>query len=154
MSAQSTSEMSLDRLQRMIDANGADPLRWPEAERPAAQALVGRSPEARQMVARARALDDALAALPADGPDAALARLTAATAFQPPQAGRQSAAARSVGLRLSVLATAFWPRAAVMASMTALGIVVGLTIEPAYSSSDGSPFFVGDMASDVAEDLP
>ena len=77
--------MTLNRLRTIVEAYGADPRRWPEAERGPAEALVAESTAARDLVARAGRLDAALAEAAADVPDAALARLTAATAFPPPR---------------------------------------------------------------------
>lgn len=56
--------MDLRRLEELIDAYGADPARWPAAERAAAQALLAIEPAARTLQDRARRLDSALDALP------------------------------------------------------------------------------------------
>ncbi|MFC4728325.1 hypothetical protein [Coralloluteibacterium thermophilus] len=53
--------MTLDRLDTLLDAWGADPARWPAAERDAALALVAASAEARTRQAAAARLDAALA---------------------------------------------------------------------------------------------
>lgn len=55
---------SLERLLAVIDAYGADPARWPEAERAGLEA-VARAPEASRLLAEARALDAVLARSPA-----------------------------------------------------------------------------------------
>lgn len=67
--------MRLDLFTRLIDTHGADPARWPPAQRPAALALLEASAEARALRDDALALDAALRdSLP--GPDAAaLARM-------------------------------------------------------------------------------
>lgn len=52
--------MNLTRLAELLDAYGADPRRWPAAERAAAQALLVASPEALGLQQRAALLDDAL----------------------------------------------------------------------------------------------
>ncbi|MFT3809219.1 MAG: hypothetical protein QM698_04825 [Micropepsaceae bacterium] len=64
--------MKTERLAEILDAYGGDPLRWPEAERLAAQGLAARDPRAAAMVAEAEALDALLGAAPADAPGAAL----------------------------------------------------------------------------------
>lgn len=71
---------TLDRLTEILDAYGADPNRWPAAERADALALVAVSPDARDLVAAAARLDAVLDALPpAQAPSAALrARIVAA----------------------------------------------------------------------------
>lgn len=65
--------MNAERLQALIAAYGADPQRWPQAERAAAQALAS-DPHASAVLREARALDAALDALPPVAPDVALRR--------------------------------------------------------------------------------
>ena len=149
MSARSTAGMTLDRLQTIVEAYGADPGRWPEAERGSAEAFVAESAAARSLVARARRLDSVLAMAPAEVPDAALARLTAATAFPPPRQARS----RAAGGWLTAVASAFWPRATVLASMAALGIIVGLAVEPTYPTVDANAAVVSDLNAEIGEDL-
>jgi len=150
MSAQSM--MTLERLRQIIAAYGANPRHWPDDERDAAEALAASSPAARDMAARECALDDGMELLSDTVPDAAMARLTAATAFPPPRQNAASAM-RATGGWMTSLASAFWPRATVFASMAALGIIVGLAIEPAYSNNDANATVVSDFNTDVAEDL-
>jgi hypothetical protein len=149
MSARSM--MTLERLRQLIAAYGADPRRWPDDERDSAEAFVAGSAIARDAMAQARELDSVLGMASGDVPDAAMARLTAATAFPP---ARTASPTRSAaGGWLANLASAFWPRATVFASMAVLGIIVGLAIEPIYSSSDANAMVVGDFNSDVVEGL-
>ena len=56
--------MTPDRLRMLLDAYGADPARWPVAERAAALELLARSPDARAHRVAAARLDDALDAVP------------------------------------------------------------------------------------------
>src|SRR5262249_45242410 len=49
--------MTIDRLQTILDAYGAAPARWPEAEREAALTLIAQSAQARAAVTAASALD-------------------------------------------------------------------------------------------------
>ena len=56
--------MTLDRVRTLLDAYGADPARWPAAERAAALELLARSPDARAHRVAAARLDDALDAGP------------------------------------------------------------------------------------------
>jgi len=65
-------EMKIERLAEILDAYGGDPLRWPEAERLAAQGLAARDPRAAAMVAEAEALDALFDAAPVEAPSAAL----------------------------------------------------------------------------------
>lgn len=64
--------MKAERFQAIVEAYGADPARWPEAERDAALAHADQAGEAAQVVlAEARALDVGLAGHAAPLPDAA-----------------------------------------------------------------------------------
>jgi hypothetical protein len=65
-------DMKIERLAEIVDAYGGDPLRWPEAERLAAQGLAARDPRAMAMVNEAEALDALFDAAPGLVPDAAL----------------------------------------------------------------------------------
>jgi len=65
--------MTPARLHAILDAYGADPARWPAAERDAALALLARSAEARRHHDQAARLDAALDAAPVDVPSPALA---------------------------------------------------------------------------------
>lgn len=64
--------MNIERLTEILDAHGGDPLRWPEAERLAGQALAARDPRAAAMLAEAEALDVLIDAAPSHAPGAAL----------------------------------------------------------------------------------
>lgn len=152
MSAQN---MTLDRLRQILAAYGGDPDRWPDDERDAAEALIAASPVARDALAQERALDAGLALASAEVPDDAMARLTAAMAFPPPRTAAPAGVAKGW---FASLASAFWPRATVFASMAVLGIIVGLAVEPVYSPNDAnasvvSDSVVSDYNVDVAEDL-
>lgn len=152
MSSHAMPDMTLERLHHLVAAYGAEPRHWPDVERPAAEALVARSSAARDLLAQARELDAVLAAVPADVPDAAMARLTAATAFPPSQRNSLATTGLSGGW-LTNLASAFWPRATVFTAMAVLGIITGLAIEPVYSGSDAYAMVVSDPMSDMDEDL-
>lgn len=63
--------MARDRFEAILDAYGADPRRWPDAERAAAQAFAAVDPEAPALLAAAADLDGAIhqaAPVPAEGP--------------------------------------------------------------------------------------
>lgn len=49
--------MTIERLRQILDAFGADPARWPKAERDAALALLAASPEAQRLREEARRFD-------------------------------------------------------------------------------------------------
>jgi hypothetical protein len=56
-----TTPMTLERFAAIVDAYGAEPRAWPEAERDAALAFHESSPQAQGLRRAARALDDLLA---------------------------------------------------------------------------------------------
>jgi hypothetical protein len=55
-----TVPVSADRFKTIVDAYGADPARWPAAERDSALQFMARDPRARAWLDEARALDDLL----------------------------------------------------------------------------------------------
>lgn len=110
--------MTIDRLRTILSAYGANPKRWPAAERAAAEALLSRSPEARGALEEARALDATLdrATLPIPRFDPiALAAAISAT----PQARRQSARRRGGWLG--------WTPLAGLVAAGVAGLVIGLS---------------------------
>jgi hypothetical protein len=66
--------MTLERFTAMVDAYGATPERWPEAERAGALALLAQSSDARTLRDAAAALDTMLDRAPPATPDAELER--------------------------------------------------------------------------------
>jgi len=75
--------MDPERLNELIDAYGAEPARWPAAERAAAQALLARTPAARARLAEAAALDSRLDSWTGNAPALDPARLAAAASAGP-----------------------------------------------------------------------
>ncbi len=69
--------MSLERFAVIVDAYGADPRRWPAAERDAAQAFAAADAQAAVLLAEALALDAGLDALPIPEPASAALRRAA-----------------------------------------------------------------------------
>lgn len=126
--------MRIARLEQVLAAYGADPRRWPAAERDAALALIERSAEARARVAEARRLDRAL-----DAAHVAVDRRTvdrvagtiAARLSEPRPAGGSW-----TGFLWKVVAPT-WSRGAALASVAVLGIMVGLSSDPALIDADG-----------------
>jgi hypothetical protein len=68
-----TNAMTLDRFEQLLDAYGAAPARWPDAERSSAEELLARSVVARERWQAAADLDRLLDALRAAAPSAELA---------------------------------------------------------------------------------
>jgi len=112
-------DITIARLGRLLDAYGAEASRWPGDERIAVQALLARSAEARALVAEARRLDHALAAVRPPRPGAAVAaRLRGLVGGGAPSAPPAPAfAARPFGRPLAALA---------LASSLLLGVSIGL----------------------------
>lgn len=139
--------MKLREFRRLVDAYGADAMRWPEQKRDAALALALASEEARQAWAEAMQLDRALATVvPAIGPERiAELRLTLferTAALHPPGA---ALAGRLAGLWR-------WPSVLVLGTMALLGFFVGFTqLAPsateAASTVDVFSFDLGPLAS-------
>ncbi|MBX3504940.1 MAG: hypothetical protein KF895_05635 [Parvibaculum sp.] len=124
-------EITLERFSAIVEAYGASPARWPEAERGAAEAFAASSAEARSLLAVAGALDAALAAAPVEAPSAALvARLMAA---RPRAAGAAPAAKPRSAFR--ELIDTIWPYGSpalptgALAASIMLGIAVGSVSE-------------------------
>lgn len=69
--------MNLERFAVIVDAYGADPRRWPAAERDAAQAFATTDARASVLLAEALALDAGLDALPIPEPASAALRRAA-----------------------------------------------------------------------------
>jgi len=65
-------DMTVDRVRALLAAYGADPERWPAAERAAAERLLADDPALASEFADARAFDSLLDALPAPAPSPAL----------------------------------------------------------------------------------
>lgn len=102
--------VGLERFEQIVDAYGADPGRWPEAERPQAEAFMAGSAEARAMVQGAQALDDWLDAAPSRAPSELLERRVI------------KAAPRAQGRVFG------WASATGWAAAAAAGLVLGLSV--------------------------
>jgi len=117
--------MTEDRLIELIEAWGADPSAYPEAERAAAKALLAARPERfAEALAEARALDAALARMPEILPSAALTEALIASAPKPRLA--------SGGFRLPKFAP--WAPAGGFAALAA-GLFMGVMVAPTASAA-------------------
>jgi hypothetical protein len=109
--------MTLERFSAMVEAYGARPERWPEAERAAALGLLERSPEAAAVRAAAARLDGLLDHVPTAAPsDALVARVLAGAPAQTARrrpAGRHGAARRSRARLVAAAAVTFAAAASV-----------------------------------------
>jgi len=128
-----TDTMALDRLRAIVDAYGADPARWPPAERAAGEALLADSAAAQALVAEAADLDATLDAVPAPQPTAALR--TAILAAAPGRAAPSLLAQLRDGWRDLFGELGGWRMGgAVLAASLVLGIVSGGLLSEALSS--------------------
>jgi hypothetical protein len=117
--------MTEDRLFELIEAWGADPSAYPEAERAAARALLAAEPQRfAQALAEARALDAALARMPEIIPSASLTEVLVASAPKPRRA--------SGGFRLPKFAP--WAPASGFAALAA-GLFMGVMVAPTASAA-------------------
>jgi hypothetical protein len=141
--------MTIDRLRTILDAYGAAPARWPEAEREAALALIAQSPEARAAVDEAGALDATIDVYgnPAENainPLKLVAAITAQSQDNPQQAQAKQAARITIG----------WPNFAGLAAALVAGFLVGWSgldrhVLPAPPPSDaGAAGLFGDTPED------
>ena len=127
--------MNIDRFKVLLDGYGADPARWPAAERAAAEAFARTSPEAASLIAAARALDRALECMPTAAPALDPVAVAAAASAAPQRRARQP---RRSGFGFA------WPNFAGLAAAMAVGFVVGWTgmigpLDTATALADASP---------------
>jgi hypothetical protein len=150
----------LDRLNTVLDVHGAAPQKWPDQERAWLQALVDQIPEARRLVAEAKALDQLLGMAPAAGASPSLelsARIVAAAGRQgQPPHGRQAVP------RAGAPASRRWanlvPGPAVLAAALALGLWLGTdsVLSPTLDMLLGDSGFItaGNDGADVIDGDP
>src|SRR5260221_12279238 len=112
--------MNIERFHILLDAYGADPARWPQAERGSAEAFARATPGAAALIAAARALDQALDRVPAAMPELD-AVVVAAQASAAPQ--RRPLRPRRGGFGFGLA----WPNFAGLAAAMVVGFVVGWT---------------------------
>jgi hypothetical protein len=115
-------KLTLNRFKKILAAYGADPARWPDAEREDAVRFARDNAAARQLLLDAQQLDDALDHMAAPAPGLDAARLAAAV-METPQATPRSGSE-------PVWAVPWWqwfdwPKLAGLAVMGLLGIAVG-----------------------------
>jgi hypothetical protein len=138
--------MNLTRLRDILDAYGADPRRWPAAERDAALALLSGSEEARALRDEAAALDTLLdtAQVPAPSPELMAAILAGAA---PAGWRRWLADFWPVG--------PVWQPASALAAAVVLGVAVGIGAPDLVlpDAADGAVAEVESLAFGPAFDL-
>jgi hypothetical protein len=132
--------MTLTRFQRLLDVYGADPARWPQPERDAAERLLASDAAAAGALAQARALD-ALIVRDAQAPADATRVLRALAARRLPSQRRRFLWRRWPSELLTLEFAPAWPRVAALAGVAVLGFVIGL--------SDLGPIAVGTNSDDL-----
>lgn len=137
--------MSLDRLKILLDAYGADPRRWPAAERAAAQALLGSSADARTAAHEAGRLDALLDRAPVRADAAADPALLAAIIAKTVPAAASRRPARS-WTEAFAARFAFWPNFAALAAAGVVGFLIGWTdLNQSAAASRDMPDLIAPM---------
>lgn len=111
--------MNLERFKQLADAWGADLRRWPESERAAAQALLGRDADARALLNRAAEFDAVLDAHVVVPPGA---RLTQAVLAGAPAVARPRSSGKRTGWQFP---RSWWWSGAGVAGVGLAGAAVG-----------------------------
>ena len=148
--------MTPERFKTLVDAYGADPLRWPDEEREAAS-IVARSGD--PATADARRLDDLLKhwIVPPESPDALARVATAIVARAAAGGGRKTVSElgshpvptglgpwiRSIGVR------PLWPNVIGLAASAALGVLVGMQDTQPSADELVDPMFVAPQAEET-----
>lgn len=120
-----TDHMTEGRFLDLLEAYGADPAHWPEAERAAATAFADAHPEfAAPLLAEARALDDLLGPAEAEPSDLLQARLLAAL---PAEAGAGAGAGVRREEKSAVVRGVFsgWRAPVAAAAALVIGVAIG-----------------------------
>ncbi|MGH8202134.1 MAG: hypothetical protein ACREVO_17495 [Steroidobacteraceae bacterium] len=134
--------MTLERFRTLAESYGADLQRWPEQLRSQAGQLLDSSAEAREIIATARELDEAIGAAGAarsdsiwsgDRPEAALARLRngVAARIRPAAAAVSAASSRNVPRRVGWIGLATAASVAIVA-----GLALGIRYSPTTQQQD------------------
>jgi hypothetical protein len=127
----------LARARVVLSAYGADPSRWPAAERDALRALLDATPGLAEDRHEEAALDRLISTLPAPAASPALAARILAAAENHPRLRGWATSARDAANWLAAL----WPfgppwqPASAMAAAALLGLVVGATLGNGYDDS-------------------
>jgi hypothetical protein len=104
MSQPPTSNITLERFETLLDAYGAEPERWPSAERDAAKALLRSDARAQALQQAALALDSHLEQVEVDEPSARLRARILEIPIRHPREHAVLHAPRYSGWRLTLLA--------------------------------------------------
>ena len=152
--------MTLDRLDDLLSAYGADETRWPAEKRQAARELIASSADARRLLDETRALDMLLNQAPVEEPSAELMeRLMAARPRElvevPP---RRASGGAGKGGWIRGVAAALWPYgssafpAGALAASLVLGIALGTTTSISPIASDSGATTAASTTTSSADD--
>jgi hypothetical protein len=124
---QDMSAMNRERMAAILEAYGAAPARWPDAERTAAQAWAGAHAEEFAEMARGEAALDAMLALDAraGGDEAALTSRILASFPNGDRGGDHGGNVLRPTFGRRAPAPGFWRQAAALAACAALGVAIG-----------------------------
>ena len=145
--------MDTNRFAELLDAYGADPRRWPAAERAAALALAQASTEARRLLEEATSVDALLAAPPGITPSSDLAARIMAQLPAEPASMSQSFSLRLTGLLREMSPfRILWPQMATLALALSIGIGVGLGdyMEGFVAAEDSASLAVEQVVADAS----
>lgn len=116
------------RFLRLLEAYGADPARWPEDERAAAERHMAGDPAARAAIEEARRIDALLGRMPPVPELPAIALPLALPAQRRPLLQRLVHAGHGA-------AWSMWPRVATLAMASIVGVVIGLSSVASHFST-------------------
>ena len=127
--------LDLDRFRTIVDAYGADPSKWPEAERDAALSFLGSASEAAPIVEQAAQLDTMLESVPLVEPSSELERMVAAI---PEKSRSTSNRIEFETWRSMVSLTTLWKPTLAATLAIVLGIITGVATAEPMNISNGS----------------
>lgn len=144
--------MNLERIKSLAEAYGANPARWPAAERADAEAFLAAEPEARRWLEEAAAIDRLLDAAETQKVTRALEDRILAHLPEP------HVARAGLFAKLSDLLPGSWAPASALACSLVLGLAVGATLPGIVGladpqASDPALLALGDFDADVWGDL-
>lgn len=119
--------MTLDELQTLLDAHGADPAQWPAALRVAALSLIAEDTEARAAHQAAQRLDAALADFARVAPADQTTAVRVLTRLAGPLPRQDRGSWRLPAVLLDWQFAPAWPRVAALACCAAIGFTIGIT---------------------------
>jgi len=150
--------MTKGRFGAIVEAYGANPDRWPAAERASAKVFLGKHPDAKKLVAMAGGLDATLDSAPQPKPaDIAFLKRLATIPHAKQPLGRDPSTKTTFGefLRGLFPARSFVPQGIALAGILGiwLGVSANLQPEPAAIQLDASQYLFGnpDLKKDLGE---